>query len=269
MPAGRIIQQIESMQNMQPIRYSMLGMPMDRLDPSEFVRRFTEAAAACETGYVCVPNVHQCIEAYDDPAYAAITRSARFMVSDSVVLHKFLALKYRLPPVEVLRGDLLTLAICQRAAEMQIPVALIGGKNDAVLAQMVSELERKVPGINVCFSWSPPFGPASLDVEQAMLAAIGESGARIVFVGLGCPKQERWMAKYQGQVPAMMIGVGAAFDTISGQVKMSPDWMHAAGLEWLHRLLSEPRRLWKRYLGTSPRFVWLFATREWLRNTGP
>lgn len=254
------------MPNASAVRYTMLGMPVDRLDSADFVARFTRCAAAGESGYVCVPNVHQCIEAFDKPDFADVVRGSRFVMSDSTVLHKFVALKYKLPQLEVLRGDLLTLAICRKAAEMQIPIALIGGKDDSVLARMVSSLEQEVPGINVCHAWSPPFGPLDAASEAEMIAAIQQSGARIIFVGLGCPKQERWMARYKDRIPGMMIGVGAAFDFISGQVKTSPDWMHGAGLEWLHRLISEPRRLWKRYLGTSPRFVWLFATREWLRT---
>lgn len=247
-------------------RLTILGMPVDRIEPHQFVDHFIHRALEGHSGYVCVPNVHQCIEAFDDPVFAEIIRSADMVMSDSAVLHRFVEHKYGLPRLHVLRADRLTLAICQRAAAMKVPVALIGGKDEAVLARMVSELRRQCPGIDVRFSYSPPFGPVSAGDEQAMIEAIRVSGAQIVFIGLGCPKQERWMGRFEGRIPGMKIGVGAAFDFISGQVKTSPEWMHRSGFEWLHRLISEPRRLWRRYLGTSPRFIWLYATREWPRR---
>jgi len=162
-----------------------------------------------------------------------------------------------------MRGDQLTLALCRRAAASRVPVALVGGKNDEVLARMVLALRDQCPELEIACAYSPPFGELEPAQEAQMLAELRDSGAKIVFVGLGCPKQERWMARYADRLAAMMIGVGAAFDFISGQVKTSPSWMHGAGLEWLHRLLSEPRRLWRRYFATSPRFVWLFLTKDW------
>ena len=243
--------------------YEILGMPISRLEPESFVREFVGKAKAGHSGYVCVPNVHQCITAFDEPDFAQIVSNADTVMSDSVVLHKFLAFKYAMPMIEVLRGDLLTLAICRRAAEQGVPVALVGGKDDATLKKMCEAIEAECPGIDIAFAYSPPFRQLDTEEEQAMLLGARESGAKILFVGLGCPKQERWMARYSSHLPMMLIGVGAAFDFISGQVKTSPDWVHSAGLEWLHRLISEPRRLWRRYLATSPRFVWLFFTNDW------
>lgn len=243
-------------------RYEILGMAVDRLPPDEFVRLFLGRAKACEAGYVCVPNVQQCILAYDDPGFAHVISGADFVMSDSTVLHKFIARKYGLPPLDVLRGDKLTLAICRSAAAAGVPVGLIGGKNDAVLDRMTAELRGQCPGLDIAYAWSPPFRDLSTQEEAQMLADMQASGARILFVGLGGPKQERWMARYTDRLPCLMIGVGAAFDWISGETKTSPEWVHASGLEWLHRLASEPRRLWKRYLSTSPRFIWLFLTKD-------
>ena len=243
-------------------RLQILGMPVDRIAPAAFVDAFVDKAKAGTAGYVCVPNVHQCILAHDEPDHAAVVAGADTVMSDSAVLHKFVAHKYGLPPLEVLRGDLLTLAICRKAAAQGVPVALIGGKDEAVLARMVAALVDQCPGLVVAHAWSPPFRALSEGEEDVMLEALRQSGARILFVGLGCPKQERWMARFSARLPMMMIGVGAAFDFISGEVKTSADWVHAAGLEWLHRLVSEPRRLWKRYFATSPRFVWLYLTKD-------
>lgn len=243
-------------------RYDILGMAVDRLPPDDFVRAFVDRAKTGGAGYVCVPNVQQCVLAYDDPAFAAVIRNAEFVMSDSAVLHKFIGLKHRLAPVEVLRGDKLTLAIIRAAAASEVPVGLIGGKNDEVLGRMIAELHHVTPGVNIAYAWSPPFRELSAREEEEMLGNIAASGARILFVGLGGPKQERWMARHSDRLPMMMIGVGAAFDWISGETKTSPDWIHSAGLEWLHRLISEPRRLWRRYFSTSPRFIWLYLTRD-------
>ena len=250
-------------------RYTILDMPIDRLAPDEFASRFVNSATEGSRGYVCVPNVHQCMEAYDKPDFKKVVQNADIVMSDSKVLQQFVRLKYGLPPIEVLRGDQLTLAICRKASEMGVSIALVGGKDEAILKRMVVAIERACPGLDVAFAWSPPFRKLNDEEERAMIARLTASGAKIIFVGLGCPKQERWMATYRERIPAMMIGVGAAFDFISGQVKAAPPWMHYAGLEWLNRLISEPRRLWKRYLTTSPRFIWLFLTREWNRKAIP
>lgn len=247
--------------------YELLGLPVDRLAPEDFADRFVADAGAGEVGYVCVPNVHQCILAYDDGEFAKVVRGSRMNMSDSVVLHKFLGHRYKLPPLRVLRGDQLTLAITQRAAASGVPVAIVGGKNDSVLQNMVAELLQQCPGLEVAYTYSPPFRDLTADEEAQMLSGIRESGARILLVGLGCPKQEKWMALYTNRLPLMMIGVGAAFDFISGEVKTSADWVHGMGLEWLHRLISEPRRLWHRYVSTNPRFIWLYLTRELLHRT--
>ncbi|KHK90020.1 WecB/TagA/CpsF family glycosyltransferase [Novosphingobium malaysiense] len=247
-------------------RLQILGMPIDRLPPNEFVDQFVDKAILGRSGYVCVPNVHQCILFHDELEHREIVNGADFVMSDSTVLQKFVARKYRLSAVPVLRGDQLMLALCRRAAAGGLPIALVGGKDDKVLARMVAELRRQCPGLEVVYAYSPPFRELSVEEEATMLAAILKSGAKMLFVGLGCPKQERWMARYSDRLPLMMIGVGAAFDFISGQVKTSPGWMHSAGLEWFHRLLSEPGRLWRRYLSTSPRFIWLYLTRDWIAS---
>lgn len=244
------------------VQLEILGMPVDRLPPEEFVHLFVGKAAQGGAGYVCVANVHQCIFSHDEPAHMAVVKGADYVMSDSTVLQKFVALKYRLPAIPVLRGDLMTLALCRAVAARGLSVALVGGKNAEVLGRMIAALKAQVPGLEVAYAWSPPFRTLSDTEEEAMLAGIRASGARVLFAGLGCPKQERWMARYSARLPLMMIGVGAAFDFISGEVKTSAGWIHGAGLEWLHRLVSEPRRLGKRYLTTSPRFLWLFLTRD-------
>jgi N-acetylglucosaminyldiphosphoundecaprenol N-acetyl-beta-D-mannosaminyltransferase len=121
-------------------------------------------------------------------------------------------------------------------------------------------MRAKYPGLNVVFSCSPPFGDLSPEEDGEIVKKMEDSGVQILFVGLGCPKQERWMAAHRGRVNAVMIGAGAAFDFHAGTKPQAPMWIQRIGLEWLFRLLSEPRRLWRRYLYTNPRFIFLAVT---------
>ncbi|MBD2019678.1 WecB/TagA/CpsF family glycosyltransferase, partial [Leptolyngbya sp. FACHB-36] len=171
-------------------------------------------------------------------------------------------------------GPDLMLGLCQRAAREQIPIYLYGGA-PAVLERLRSNLEEWFPGLAIAGTHAPPFRSLTPAEDAADIEQIRASGAAIVFVGLGCPKQERWMAQHHGRLPAVMVGVGAAFDFHSGRVSQAPRWMMARGLEWLYRLLKEPQRLWRRYLIYNPAFICLFGWQlfqNWLqrvRNLSP
>jgi N-acetylglucosaminyldiphosphoundecaprenol N-acetyl-beta-D-mannosaminyltransferase len=135
-----------------------------------------------------------------------------------------------------------------------IGIYLFGG-TPATLDQLVQVIGLRFPGLRLAGAVSPPFRKPTRAEETAQVEAINGSGAGVVFVGLGCPKQELWMARQRGQIRAVMIGVGAAFDYHAGTVRRAPRWMRRHGLEWLHRLCSDPRRLWRRYLVTNTLFV--------------
>jgi N-acetylglucosaminyldiphosphoundecaprenol N-acetyl-beta-D-mannosaminyltransferase len=155
-------------------------------------------------------------------------------------------------------GPDLTLAICSLAARRGVTVAFVGG-TEHTLILLERELQRRFPRLQISLVQSPPFRATSPPEDAELVRRIATSGAGIVFVGLGCPKQERWMAEHKGRVPAVMVGVGAAFDFLAGTKPQAPRWMMRWGLEWLFRLSAEPRRLWRRYLYNNPRFVALFA----------
>jgi len=154
-------------------------------------------------------------------------------------------------------GPDLTLKVCCMAAREGIPVALYGGTPES-LQRFSNTVMEQFPGLQIACQIAPPFRPLTAHEADEYTQMIAESGARVVFVGIGCPKQERWMAARKDRLPAVMIGVGAAFDFHSGRVKQAPAWMQRLGMEWLFRLLMEPRRLWKRYFKHNPRFVFLF-----------
>jgi N-acetylglucosaminyldiphosphoundecaprenol N-acetyl-beta-D-mannosaminyltransferase len=143
---------------------------------------------------------------------------------------------------------------CAEAARRGEAIYLYGGAQ-ATLDALVVRLTEAFPGLRLVGAESPPFRRLSEAEDAATVESINASGAGVVFVSLGCPKQELWMASHRGRVSAVMIGVGAAFDYHAGTIKRAPVWMQHAGLEWLHRLASEPRRLWRRYLVTNTLFV--------------
>ena len=166
-------------------------------------------------------------------------------------------------------GPDLMAAHCARAAHTGMPVYLYGGSSDAALAQLRRRLAERHPGLVIAGGHSPPHRPLT-EAEAARVAAdIDGSGARVVWVGIGVPKQEKWMAAMRPVLSApVLIGVGAAFDFHAGLVAQAPPALQRAGLEWAYRLSREPRRLWRRYFNYNPRFVAAFA-RQWARQRAP
>jgi N-acetylglucosaminyldiphosphoundecaprenol N-acetyl-beta-D-mannosaminyltransferase len=139
------------------------------------------------------------------------------------------------------------------------------GSTPEVLGVLTARMQQRFPGLKVSYTFSPPFRPLTVREDAEIIKDIRDSGVRILFVGLGCPKQERWVDAHRETVKAVMVAVGAAFDFHAGIKCQAPAWMQRAGLEWLFRLLHEPGRLWKRYLHNNPRFI-ILALRELLRR---
>jgi N-acetylglucosaminyldiphosphoundecaprenol N-acetyl-beta-D-mannosaminyltransferase len=236
----------------------ILGARVDATSYSDATTRVLAWASAGESRYVCVSNVHVTMEAYDSAEFRAVVNGADLVTPDGVPL--VWALRWLgLRDATRVYGPTLTLHVLERAAAAGIHVGFYGATPE-VLTQMVEACRQKFAGLNVAYAHSPPFRQHTPEEDAAQVREINDSGARLLFVGLGCPKQERWMAAHKAQVNAVMLGVGAAFDFIAGVKPQAPRWMQHAGLEWLFRLATEPRRLWRRYLYHNPRFVLLFAT---------
>jgi N-acetylglucosaminyldiphosphoundecaprenol N-acetyl-beta-D-mannosaminyltransferase len=214
-------------------------------------------ATAERAGYVVAANVHVVMTAYWNSAYQRTLEAAALVTSDGMPLVMGLRL-LGIPGQSRVYGPDLMLAWCDRAARLGWPIYLYGGTNSQ-LAKMSINLKTQFPGLTIAGSYSPPFRTLSAAETQVDVDRINRSGARVVFVGLGCPKQEQWMHRHQDQVKAVMIGVGAAFSFFSGDLAQAPRWMMAFGLEWLYRFGQEPRRLWQRYLVNNPMFVLLFG----------
>jgi N-acetylglucosaminyldiphosphoundecaprenol N-acetyl-beta-D-mannosaminyltransferase len=146
---------------------------------------------------------------------------------------------------------------------------LYGGRNQGALVQLALNLRRWYPGVRIVGGYSPPFRALSSEETEGVVRDINASHADVVWVGIGVPKQEKWMAAVRDRIDApVLVGVGAAFDFHAGLVPQAPAWMQSAGLEWAYRLGREPRRLWRRYLRYNPRFVSGFA-RQWLGTARP
>ncbi|MBD2096302.1 WecB/TagA/CpsF family glycosyltransferase [Trichocoleus sp. FACHB-591] len=232
-------------------------------DACDRIQAWAEARNSC---YVVAANVHVVMTAYWQRQYQQVINRASLVTPDGMPLVWALRLLGIKDQTRVYGPDLM-LTWCDRAAQLGMPIYLYGG-TESMLEKLRHNLTQQFPGLAIASSYAPPFRPLTLEEELADVQRINDSGAAVVFVGLGCPKQEEWMARQQGKVTAVMIGVGAAFSFHSGEVAQAPRWMMKVGLEWVYRFLQEPRRLWQRYCINNPAFVVLFSLqllRHWLR----
>jgi N-acetylglucosaminyldiphosphoundecaprenol N-acetyl-beta-D-mannosaminyltransferase len=207
--------------------------------------------------YVCIATVNNIMEAWDSREFKIVMNEADLVTPDGMPLVWGLKmLGYR--KASRVYGPDLTPIVLQMATENRIPVGFYGS-SQAVLDRLKAVITRRFPAIEIAYMFSPPFRPLTSEEDEEIVAAINRSGARILFIGLNTPKQDFWMAAHRGRVQAVMLGVGAAFDFLAGTKTQAPRWMMRVGLEWFYRLVTEPRRLWKRYLKHNPRFVALFT----------
>jgi len=211
---------------------------------------------ACrKTGtFVCIANVHMLVTAKKNRFLRVAIEKATVVTSDGMPLVWELR-RQGYKDIERVSGPDLMMVLCERTQSEGLPVYFYGGLPSVVEA-MRGKLSERFPELKIAGIESPPMLPEQPEVDQSVVEKIKSSGAKIVFVGLGCPKQELWMHAYSPHIPAVLIGVGAAFDFFAGTVKRAPIWMQKSGLEWFYRLCSEPRRLWKRYLVTNSLFIW-------------
>lgn len=237
----------------------VLGAFIDAISWEEARTRIAAWAAARESRYVCLCPVHSVVTATQDGTFQRVLNEADMATPDGAPV-AWLLRRLGYPHQERIAGSELMWGVLGDAERKAIPIYFFGSR-EIVLDQLARRVIREYPRIKLAGGQSPPFRDMSAGEDLDAVARINDSKAGIVFVGLGCPKQERWMSEHRGRVKAVMIGVGAAFDFHAGIVKRAPLWMQKTGLEWLHRLCSEPRRLWKRYLVTNTLFV-LGAVRQ-------
>ncbi len=239
----------------------VIGARIDVLGWDDAVARIAAWAGQGVSRVVFICNVHSVVTARQDPAFAAALAQADLATPDGAPVAWMLRRLGHAGQPRINGPDLMW-RCCADAAARGTSVYLYGGTEE-VLARLQQRLRAAFPGLRIAGAASPPFRTLSAEEDAAAVAAINASGAGVVWVSLGCPKQELWMHAHRGRVQAVMVGVGAAFDYHAGTTPRAPRWMQEAGLEWLHRLASEPRRLWRRYLVTNTLFV-LAAVRQLL-----
>jgi len=210
-------------------------------------------ALAGESRMVFAAPVHMIMEAYDSPEFQELLNSADLVTPDGMPVAWAMRWLGSKGQGRVCGPDLLE-SVCRACADQRVPVGLYGS-SPQTLAALKSNLESRYPGLAIVYAWSPPFRTLTPEEDAQVEQEIAASGARVLFVGLGCPKQERWMAAHRGRIAAVMMGVGAAFDFHSGELKRAPKWMQHVGLEWFFRLLMNPRRLFVRYMKHNPRYL--------------
>jgi N-acetylglucosaminyldiphosphoundecaprenol N-acetyl-beta-D-mannosaminyltransferase len=238
---------------------SVLGVPLALTDYERTLDWIDEAVAARTPGYICVAAVHTVMASQEDADLRAAVRDASFTVPDGQPLVWALNLLGHELSSRVYGPDLMWKA-CERAARTGTRFYLYGGRNQGALVQLALNLRQAFPGLQIVGGYSPPFRELEADEEARVLEEIDASGADVVWVGIGVPKQEKWMARVRPRLRTpVLVGVGAAFDFHAGLISQAPGWMQRLGLEWAYRLSREPRRLWRRYLRYNPRFVAAFA----------
>ena len=206
--------------------------------------------------YACVANVHMLIETYKNSSFAPVVNGAMFITPDGKPITWALRAMYGIKQERVAGMELLP-DLLTAAANDNVPVYFYGGTEE-MLDKTRRHLQNNLPSLNIAGMYSPPFRQLTIEEEEAIVDDINTSGAKLVFVILGCPKQERWMAAAKGRVNAFMIGLGGSLPVMIGLQKRAPKWMQTAGLEWLYRLGQEPGRLFKRYAITNTYFIYLF-----------
>jgi N-acetylglucosaminyldiphosphoundecaprenol N-acetyl-beta-D-mannosaminyltransferase len=235
----------------------VIGVDLSTGSFNDHISAFAALGREHRSSYACCVNVHMCVEAHDDPSFARIVNDADFATVDGMPMLKCLERFHHIKQERVAGNDIMP-ALMAEAEKQDLGIYLYGGEQ-RVLDIIIAKAAQQFPKLRIVGTFSPPFRPLTEAEMREAVQRINTSGAHIVMVSLGCPKQERWMAAMKGPVNAIMLGLGGAFLLYAGMDTRAPKWMRDLSLEWLYRLALEPGRLWKRYLVTNTKFLWLAA----------
>jgi len=242
-----------------PPSVEVLGTPLALTDYTAVIEWIDATVASGSRGSLSAAAVHLVMLAQEDPEVRAAVLAASLVVPDGQPLVWALRALGHPSATRVYGPDLMA-RYCKHAAHTGTKVYLYGGRNDAALVELTVRLRTRFPGLEIVGAHASPFRELSAQEDEQDAVRIDASGAQVVFVGTGQPRQEQWMARMRPRLAApMLIAVGAAFDFHAGLVAQAPPWMGTHGLEWIYRLAREPRRLWRRYARYNPRFVAGFA----------
>jgi N-acetylglucosaminyldiphosphoundecaprenol N-acetyl-beta-D-mannosaminyltransferase len=243
-----------------PNRPRVLGMRVDAPTVHEAAAQIMEWASEGSSRMICAANVHMVMEAHDDAEFREQINGADLVLPDGVPLVWALHMLGITGATRVRVSPDFLVELFLRAESGSVRVGLYGG-TPQTLAAFIDVVGSAIPALEVSYAYAPPFRALTRAEDEAVIQEIDESGCQLLLVGIGCPKQEKWMAAHRDRLPCAMMGVGAAFDLFGGKTHEAPLWIQPLGLEWLYRLTLEPRRLWRRHLKHNPRFVVLFGYR--------
>lgn len=238
----------------------IISLDISSISYSQFINEICFLATNKISSYVCVANVHMCIEAYDHPEFQKIVNEADLVTPDGMPLAKGIKWLYGIDQDRVAGMDLLP-DLLEECEKQSLKVYFYGGSENTqkstelFIHQNYTKLEAV--GYN-----SPPFRELTSEEEIQIIHNINNSGAQLVFVALGCPKQEKWMGSMKGKINACMIGIGGALPVLIGEQKRAPKWMQRLSLEWFYRFIQEPKRLFKRYAYTNSKFIFLLLKQK-------
>jgi N-acetylglucosaminyldiphosphoundecaprenol N-acetyl-beta-D-mannosaminyltransferase len=250
-----------------PAKVPILGIPLALTDYDRTMDWIDEMVSARRRGYVSAAAVHLVMVSQEDDETRRAVLGCSLAVPDGQPL--VWAMRSLGHDASRVYGPDLMARYCERSAKTGTRMYLYGGRNQGALVQLALNLRTRYPGLNIVGGYAPPFRPLNGEEEDFVLNEINRSQADVVWVGIGVPKQEKWMAATRDRLRApVLVGVGAAFDFHAGLVPQAPRWMQSMGLEWAYRLVQEPGRLWRRYLRYNPRFVFGFL-RQWLAHRRP
>lgn len=210
--------------------------------------------------YVCVSNVHTTVTSYEDSEYCDIQNGGIMALPDGGPLSS-VGRKRGHSKMARVTGPSLMGEIFNISAENEYR-HFFYGSTEETLEKLSSKLDKKYPELQIAGIYSPPFRPITEEEDEMIVKMINDTNPDFVWIGLGAPKQEKWMAMHQGKIQGLMIGVGAGFDYYSENIKRAPEWMQDNNLEWLYRLIQDPKRLFSRYLKTNTKFIWLISKRN-------
>jgi N-acetylglucosaminyldiphosphoundecaprenol N-acetyl-beta-D-mannosaminyltransferase len=236
-------------------RVNILGVGVHAVDMPQALDVVDSAVSQDRKGYVCVTGVHGIMEAQKDAAFEGIINRSLLTIPDGMPT-VWVGWLNGFSHMRRVAGPDFMLSVCELSVRKGYTHFFYGG-NEGVAEELKSELTRRFPGLKVVGTYTPPFRPLNHFESAELQMQISELRPDFFWVGLSTPKQERFMQEYLPKLETkLMVGVGAAFDMHTGRVQDAPDWVKNAGLQWLHRLLQEPSRLWKRYLINNPIFVY-------------
>lgn len=233
---------------------NIMGVGIAAIDMKWLVLYLNSNVKKLSGDYICVSNVHTTVTAYEDQEYCKVQNGGIMAIPDGGPLSSvgqkrgFNNMKRTTGPS--LMGEIFKISTSKGYRHY------FYGSTDETLEKLFDVLNDTYPGIQIAGMYSPPFRPMTEDEDRAIVERINETKPDFVWVGLGAPKQEKWMAAHQGQVNGLMVGVGAGFDYYAGNIKRAPEWMQKSNLEWVYRLLQDPKRLFGRYWHTNTRFIW-------------